>query len=179
MAYDVKNTIQKLFDDDGLREILLGVEEYFDNMDLYVFDNWIDGELVEGPIVSKYWVECTFKYQKEKMPDPRGSLLFLNQGTKITFKEDIELVPIHIPLSPDDIDSQTGKSKDKEVPIILVKFQIPRRLVDTKSVQEYEIMDQDDAQEADNIAEEANFPDDSMDGSESGIENQDMNKGTM
>lgn len=160
MAYDTKDTIQKLFDDDGLREILLGVEEYFDNMDLYVFDNWIDGELVQGPIVSKYWVDCTFKYTKEKMPDPRGSLLFINQGTKITFKEDVELVPIHVPMDQNDIDPQTGKSKDEEVPIILVNFHIPRRLVDTRSVQEYEIMDQDDSREANNIAEEASFSED-------------------
>ena len=73
MEYDVRGTVQKLFDDSGLMDILLGVEEYFDNADLYVFQGWIDGEIVEGPVVSKYWVEVTLKYDLDKMPDPRGA----------------------------------------------------------------------------------------------------------
>ena len=144
MSYDIKDTIQKLFDDDGLREILLSVEEYLDNMDLYVFENWIDGELVSGPIVSKYLVECTFKYFLDAMPDPRGALLFNNQDTKVEFKRDFEMVPIEIPLSPNDVDASTNKNKAKRKEIILVKFTIPRKLIDSNSVKEYEILDQDD-----------------------------------
>ena len=148
MDYDVRGTVQKLFDDSGMMDILLGVEEYFDNADLYVFDNWIDGEVVEGPIISKYWVEVTLKYPQDKMPDPRGAFLFENQGTKIMVRKDVELVPLKYASEPDELDSESGKVINEEVPGVLIKFVIPRRLVDVGSVEEYKILD-DDMEESD------------------------------
>ena len=143
MEYDVRGTVQKLFDDSGLMDILLGVEEYFDNADLYVFDNWIDGEIVEGPVVSKYWVEVTLKYDMDKMPDPRGAYLFENQGTKIMVRQDVERVIPKYAKDMDDLDIESGKVKEEKVPVILIKFVIPRRLVDAASVEEYNLLDDD------------------------------------
>lgn len=143
MEYDVRGTVQKLFDDSGLMDILLGVEEYFDNADLYVFSNWIDGEIVEGPVVSKYWVEVTLKYDMDKMPDPRGAYLFENQGTKIMVRQDVERVIPKYAKDMDDLDIESGKVKEEKVPVILIKFVIPRRLVDAASVEEYKLLDDD------------------------------------
>lgn len=153
MDYDITGNIQKLFDEDGLQDILLAVEEYLDNMDLYVFANWIDGEIVEGPVVSKYWVEITLKYTMDELPDPRGAYLFHNQGTKIQVRKDTQMVPRPV-REPGDINPETNKQVMNEVPVMLVKFTIPRRLVDASSVQEYEILDSeedaiDPTQEAD------------------------------
>ena len=141
MEYDVRGTVQKLFDDSGLMDILLGVEEYFDNADLYVFQGWIDGEIVEGPVVSKYWVEVTLKYDMDKMPDPRGAYLFENQGTKIMVRQDVERVIPKYAKDMDDLDIESGKVKEEKVPVILIKFVIPRRLVDAASVEEYKLLD--------------------------------------
>lgn len=143
MEYDVRGTVQKLFDDSGLMDILLGVEEYFDNADLYVFQGWIDGEIVEGPVVSKYWVEVTLKYDMDKMPDPRGAYLFENQGTKIMVRQDVERVIPKYAKDMDDLDIESGKVKEEKVPVILIKFVIPRRLVDAASVEEYNLLDDD------------------------------------
>lgn len=136
-------TVQRLFDDSSLLDILLGVEEYFDNADLYVFSNWIDGEIVEGPVVSKYWVEVTLKYDLDKMPDPRGAYLFENQGTKIMVRQDVERVIPKYAKDMDDLDIESGKVKEEKVPVILIKFVIPRRLVDAASVEEYKLLDDD------------------------------------
>lgn len=136
-------TVQRLFDDSSLLDILLGVEEYFDNADLYVFSNWIDGEIVEGPVVSKYWVEVTLKYDMDKMPDPRGAYLFENQGTKIMVRQDVERVIPKYAKDMDDLDIESGKVKEEKVPVILIKFVIPRRLVDVASVEEYKLLDDD------------------------------------
>lgn len=136
-------TVQRLFDDSSLLDILLGVEEYFDNADLYVFSNWIDGEIVEGPVVSKYWVEVTLKYDMDKMPDPRGAYLFENQGTKIMVRQDVERVIPKYAKDMDDLDIESGKVKEEKVPVILIKFVIPRRLVDAASVEEYKLLDDD------------------------------------
>ena len=153
MEYDVRGTVQKLFDDSGLMDILLGVEEYFDNADLYVFQGWIDGEIVEGPVVSKYWVEVTLKYDMDKMPDPRGAYLFENQGTKIMVRQDVERVIPKYAEDMDGLDIESGKVKEKKVPVILIKFVIPRRLVDAASVEEYNLLD-DDLEEAGGVPQD-------------------------
>lgn len=146
---DSTQTLQNLFDQDGLLDILLGVEEYFDNMDLYAYKNWIDGILVEGPIVSKYWVEVTFKYTHDTFPDPRGALIFEKQGTKIFVKPDYEIKPLSHPRSDEDMQDvslQFGSAKlpkDVKEPILLVKFQIPRVLVNPESFDEYKIKTSD------------------------------------
>ncbi|AXC39154.1 UNVERIFIED_ORG: hypothetical protein [Escherichia phage CMSTMSU] len=59
------NAVQQLYDNSGMLDILLAVEKYFDDNDLYAYHGIIEGELVEGPIVSKYWCTVTFKYYRE------------------------------------------------------------------------------------------------------------------
>lgn len=144
---DNTNTIQSLYDQSGLLDILLGIEEYFDNMDLYAYKNWIKGEVVEGPIVSKYWVEVILKYTKETFPDPRGALIFEKNDTKVTMKRDFEIRPLHKPRSTEDMQPVIGGNgsnanvvRDERIPILLVKFVIPRVLVNPESFNEYKLM---------------------------------------
>lgn len=148
---DTNNTIQSLYDQSGLLDILLGVEEYFDNMDLYAYKNWIYGELIEGPIVSKYWVEVVFKYTQETFPDPVATKIFEKQGTKVSVKRDYEITPIQHPRQESDMQTYIGgnmgagvrKPKDERHPVILYRFQIPRRLVNPESFDEYKLMASD------------------------------------
>lgn len=146
---DSSQAIQNLYDQDGLLDILLGVEEYFDNMDLYAYKNWINGEIVEGPNVSKYWVEITLKFSHDTFPDPVATKIFEKQGTKIFVRPDWEVHPIEHPRSNDDMQSILGNAanlstpKDERTPILLVKFQIPRRLVNPESFDEYKLMASD------------------------------------
>lgn len=143
------NTIQRLYDQDGLLDILLGVEQYFDGMDLYAYKNWIEGEIVEGPTVTKYWVEVVLKYNQDTFPDPRALLIFERQGTKVLVSKTYENHPIEHPRSSDDMQSVIGshssaqKPKNERVPVLLVKFQIPRRLVNPESFDEYKLMSAD------------------------------------
>ena len=146
MSINNNGTVQRLYDQDGLLDILLGVEEYFDGMDLYAYKNWIEGEIVEGPIVSKYWVEVTLKYYQETFPDPRALLIFDRQGTKVFTRKDYENRPIEHPRGNEDMETMTGsytpvqKPKLERLPILLIKFQIPRRLVNPESFDEYKLM---------------------------------------
>lgn len=141
--------VQTLYDQDGLLDILLGVEKYFDDMDLYAYENWIDGELVEGPLVSKYWVEVTFKFDHDTFPDPLATLMFEKQGTKVFVKPDWEVGPVTHPRSLEDMETVAGQGAgfripaDERKPIILYKFQIPRRIVNPESFDEYKLMSSD------------------------------------
>lgn len=140
------SAIQNLYDQDGLLDILLGVEKYFSDMDLFAYKNWIYGELVEGPMVSKYWVEVTFKYDHDTFPDPMGTRVLEQQGTKIFIKRDYEVTPVAFPRNRNDMEqvaSQGGSvslPKDERFPIILYKFQIPRRIINPESFDEYKLM---------------------------------------
>lgn len=141
--------VQTLYDQDGLLDILLGVEKYFDDMDLYAYKNWIYGELVEGPIVSKYWVEVTFKYGKDTFPDPIATQMFEKQGTNVFVKADWEVGPITHPRQLGDMQTVAAQASgismpaEERKPIILYKFQIPRRIVNPESFDEYKLMTSD------------------------------------
>lgn len=93
--------------------ILLEIEDVLDSLDLYVFKNWILGEVVEGPIIKRYWISITLQYEHKKMPDPRACLRLLKHGILVSYKKG-ELEGVH------------GKSPE---PLWLVNIEIPRRLL--------------------------------------------------
>lgn len=125
-AAEIVNKISKQED---LLDILLDVESYLDDSNLYVFDNWIKGVIVQGPIVKKYWVDVVLKYAHVDMPDPEGGLRLTPHGTKVKFKKAKEEVPQEIK-SPDDYEPGTKRPRMKQVPIWLVYLSIPRRFVE-------------------------------------------------
>lgn len=150
--YDGKDTVYSLSDSDSLLDIMLQVEDYLDSLDIYAFKNWIDGELVEGPYVKRYWVQFTLKYPYKKMPDPQGGLRLLKYGSKVQFKKTTEEVA-QDPTDRSNMDEE-NKPKMKEEKIWLVFVKIPRRFVEdmgTEDLQTYndeiEVDDVEDAQD--------------------------------
>ena len=70
----IKNT-KDIYGANTSLSILKDFERVLDELDLYVYENWEDGELVEGPIVNRYTVECSFMWPYEKMPNIQFGLL--------------------------------------------------------------------------------------------------------
>lgn len=95
------NLVKKLSDSDTLLDLLIQAEDFMDNLDLYAFENWIDGEIVEGPEISKYWVTFSLMYDYDHMPDPAGAIRMINSGIKVDYKE-IEVQDNNIPTDPKD-----------------------------------------------------------------------------
>jgi hypothetical protein len=85
---DVLQNIKTIYMTDSSLETLLDYERVLDEMDLYAFDHWKLGELVEGPVYEKYFVTCTWMFPFRKMPDPRGGERLLNYGCEISYKKD-------------------------------------------------------------------------------------------
>lgn len=143
---DKDNAVQQLYDNGGMLDILLAVEKYFDDNDLYAYKGVIDGELIEGPIVSKYWCIVTFKYDRDTFPDPTAFTVLDKHGTKVQVKGDYEIRPIAKPRSLQDMKSvatQTGSiqmPRNERIPVLLVRFQIPRNLINPESFDEYKLM---------------------------------------
>lgn len=140
------NAIQQLYDNTGMLDILLAVEKYFDDNDLYAYHGIIEGELVEGPIVSKYWCTVTFKYYRENFPDPTAFSILEKHGTKVYVKADYEITPIKAPNRQQDMESVPTQSgsvripKNERIPVLLVRVQIPRNLINPESFDEYKLM---------------------------------------
>lgn len=131
MAKAIKDVIEntkEIFMTDSSLTTLLDFERVLDELDLYVFKNWKQGELVEGPIYEKYFVSCTFMWPRSMMPDPRGGERLLDYDCEVYYSKDYVEYPVDIK-SPDDFEPGTRMPKMSKTPVWLVTIVMPKRLM--------------------------------------------------
>jgi len=126
--HDVIENTKEIFMTDSSLNSLLDFERVLDELDIYVFAHWKDGELVEGPIYEKYFVTCTFMWPYKMMPDPRGGERLLEYDCEIYYSKDSLEYPIKVK-NPDDFEPGTKMPKMKKAPIWLVKIVMPKKLM--------------------------------------------------
>ena len=85
---DVIDNTKEIFMTDSALSTLLDFERVLDELDIYVYKNWKEGELVEGPVYEKYFVSCTFMWQYCDMPDPRGGERLLGYDCEVYYSKD-------------------------------------------------------------------------------------------
>lgn len=125
---DIISNIETVYSSNNSLNILKDFERVLDELDLYVFDNWFDGELVSGPHESRYFVDCTFMWPKDKMPDPRAGLRLLEYGCEVKVSENV-LRSVRKIKTPDDIRPGTRKGKIDSKEIWLIKIIMPKKLM--------------------------------------------------
>ena len=125
---DVIKTIENVYDNDTAFTILKDFERVLDELDVYVFDNWSEGELLEGPIDERHFVSCSFMWPENKMPDPSGGKRLLDRGCKVLYKKDELLKPRQIK-SPADYRPGTTKGKIDAHPIWIEQIRMPKELI--------------------------------------------------
>jgi hypothetical protein len=125
---DVIENTKEIFMTDSSLNTLLDFERVLDELDLYVFAHWKEGELVEGPIYEKYFVTCTFMWPYKMMPDPRGGERLLDYDCEVYYSKDTLEYPIKVK-TPDDFEPGTKMPKMKKTPIWLVKIVMPKKLM--------------------------------------------------
>jgi hypothetical protein len=125
---DNNNIVSRLTEREDLVDILIDVENYLDENNLYVYKNWINGEIVDGPYIKRYWVTIKLKYQYTEMPDPEGGAVLLKHGTKIHYDIALESFPLPIK-GPGDYQPGTKKPKLGERKVWIITVMIPRRFV--------------------------------------------------
>lgn len=123
----IKNT-KTIYMSESSLQTMMDIERVMDSLDIYAFKNWKKGELVEGPIRKKHWVEATFMWPKKSMPDPDGAKRLLGYNAKVTFQESKLSTPIKIE-DYGDFRPGTKKAKLREDPVWLVKVKLPIELV--------------------------------------------------
>lgn len=125
---DIVKNISEIYESDKAFTVLKDFERVLDDLDLYVYANWEDGELVSGPKISRHWVTCSFMWPKDKMPDPMGGKRLLDYDCKVTYGRDKIIKPRKI-RKPDDIRPMTKKGKLDTSPIWVVEIMMPKKLI--------------------------------------------------
>jgi hypothetical protein len=120
--------VKKIMMSDASLAMLCDFERVLDSMDFYAFPHWRIGELVDGPRISRYWVECKFMWPRDRMPDPNAAKRLLPYGARINYKKDKVKVPIEID-SPDDFRPGSKKGKLVDFPVWFVTLMLPKKLM--------------------------------------------------
>jgi hypothetical protein len=123
------STVKGIYTSDGSMSILLDFERVLDDADLYAYNNWLAGELVQGPNLGRYDVTCVFMWPYKLMPDPRGAKRLLALGCKVEFAKSGIKVPIEI-TNYDDFVPGTKYPRMKQRKIWFVKITVPLDLMD-------------------------------------------------
>ena len=125
---DIIKNIQSLYAVGPTLGTLKDFERVIDELDVYVFQNWEDGELLSGPIDSRHFVTCSFMWPADQMPDPAGGKRLLDRGCKVTYKRDELLKPRKIK-GPEDYRPGTVKGKIDSHDIWVVEIKMPKELI--------------------------------------------------
>jgi hypothetical protein len=99
-----------------------------DELDIYIFDHWKQGELVSGPNYEKYFVTCIFMWPYKKKPDVRGAKRLADYGCVVKYKHDALNYPIKLK-TPADFEPGTKMPKMGKTPVWLVEITIPKKLM--------------------------------------------------
>lgn len=114
-----------------LLDILIEIEDVLDSVDLYVFKNWIDGEIVIGPVIRRYFVDLSLRYEYDKMPDPVGARRLDRIGIKVSYERKKEEVPMptYLMNRPETRDQFKNNSDVELKDIWVVHLEFPRKLL--------------------------------------------------
>jgi hypothetical protein len=157
------DTVKGIFTSDGSMNTLLDFERVLDESDLYAYRNWELGELVQGPIVKRYSVNCIFMWPYDLMPNPKGARRLVAIGCKVKFaKSEIE-VPVEVKDYEDYVPgSRYPKMKPKKVWFVYIE--IPKELLDDIKEGSIDLAGQTiDLEELDNSYDEDLDKDDGQD----------------
>jgi hypothetical protein len=125
---DVIANIEQVYGSNNSLNLLKDFERVIDELDVYVYDNWLDGELVSGPKESRYFVECTFMWPEKDMPEPAGGKRLLEYGCKVQVAE-TAISKVRRIKTPDDIRPGTRKGKIDQEPVWMIKITMPKKLM--------------------------------------------------
>jgi hypothetical protein len=129
----IYTTLDDVYGNENVLDILVEFERVFDELDVYVYKNWLKGEIVEGPKIDRYWITVSLMYPEKMMPDPEGAMRLIDHGCKVWMgKDTLKHVAKITGESSLEQDPETVEQRAKiiESPVWLVKVTMPRHFVD-------------------------------------------------
>jgi hypothetical protein len=126
---EVIKNIETIYSTNSSLSTLKDFERVLDEMNMYVYENWQDGELAAGPKVERHWVTASFMWPRNKMPDPSAAKRLLEYGCQVKYQKTHLLQPRHIK-TPEDLRPGTRKGKIDHKPVWVVEITMPKKLVE-------------------------------------------------
>lgn len=135
---EIAATISGVKKNNNTLDLLLEFEGILDDLHVYAYENWIKGEVIKGPVVSKYWVEVYLMYPEKFMPNPEGATRLIKHGCYVFFQKDTLTSNVKIKAKDDlvpDVD-RDGRlvPKEETMVVYVVKIVIPRHLLNDYNV---------------------------------------------
>lgn len=133
---EIIDRLSKNIDRSSSLETLMQIDNVLDKLNVYAYENWIEGEIVDGPAIERYWVTVTLLYPKKMMPNPDGAKRLVDAGCKVYYAKDTYTTAAKL-VTPDDLDfdeqGADGRPKAKEIKrdVWLVTLEVPRTFMDS------------------------------------------------
>lgn len=124
---EVIRNIEGLYENNTNLSVLKDFERVLDEMDMYVYENWIDGELAYGPQVDRHWITAGFMWPQDKMPNPTAAKRLTELGCKVKYQKSHLVEPRKIK-TVEDYRPGTKKGKLDRSPIWIVEIQMPKKV---------------------------------------------------
>lgn len=125
----IKKTLVTISKGETLLDTLLEFERTLDNAEIFAYKNWILGELVEGPIIGRYWYKTVWMYPYAMMPDPNAGLRLTKLGAKVNFQKGTFKKPVKVHGPEDWVDPSTKRAKMAEHDVWLVTIDLPIKYI--------------------------------------------------
>lgn len=165
---DIKQA-QLLLKHENLTTILLEIEDLLDSLDLYVFDNWFEGEIYSGPEIRRYWVDVVLSYPYELMPDPDGAVRLQNNNINVYYDKTTRTKTVQKEIEDGNgTIKNAGKPKEEKETIWLVNMSIPRKFISELDDDDLQLVS-DDTVDTDDISDAR---DQNVDDTDAFVDNQ-------
>jgi hypothetical protein len=125
----IKQTLVGISKGESILDMLIEFERTLDNAEIFAYKNWILGELVEGPEISRYWIRTVWMWPYEMMPDPDAGLRLTKLGAEVSFKKGIFKRPVKVKGPEDWVDPESKRAKMLETEIWLVTIKLPLKYI--------------------------------------------------
>jgi hypothetical protein len=125
----IKRTLVGISRGNSILDTLIEFERTLDNVEIFAYKNWISGELVEGPTISRYWYKTVWMFPYNLMPDPDAGLRLTKLGSRVSFKKAIFKRPVKVKGPEDWVDPESKRAKMKETDIWLVTIKLPIKYI--------------------------------------------------
>jgi len=126
---DIKATLVRISKGDSILDTLMEFERTLDTAEVFAYQNWMLGEIVDGPHIDRYWYRVTLMYPLAKMPDPDGGLRLTKLGAKVNFRKSIFKRPVKVHGPQDWRNASTKKAKIAEHPVWLISIDLPIKYI--------------------------------------------------
>jgi hypothetical protein len=124
---DVIRNIQELYENNSSLAVLKDFERVLEETDMYVYENWENGELAYGPKVDRHWITAGFMWPENKMPNPIAGKRLTELGCKVIYQKSQLIEPRKI-RTHEDIRPGSKKGHLDRKPIWIVEIQMPKKI---------------------------------------------------